>query len=110
VGFEDLIDIYMDQLYNTYVFVSETGGKGIPGSEVPTLSGTVTRLGAVLPNQLVVLTFPNGVVRRVMTNAKGAYHVYRAPSGVAKIVVAGQAAPEIMIDEKKPILKNIELM
>jgi hypothetical protein len=45
-----------------------------------------------------------------MTNAKGAYHVYRAPSGVAKIVVAGQAAPEIMIDEKKPILKNIELM
>lgn len=110
VGFEDLIDIYMDQLYHTFVFVSETGGKGIPASEAPTVSGTVTRLGAILPNQLVVLTFPNGVVRHVMTNAKGVYRVYRAPSGVAKVVAAGQAAPEITIESEKPIVKNIELM
>jgi hypothetical protein len=110
VGYEDLIDIYMDQLYHTYVFVSETGGKGIPASEKPTLSGTVTRLGTVVPNQLVVLTFPNGVVRRVMTNAQGVYRVYRAPSGVAKVEAAGQEAPEITIEEHKPIVKNIELM
>ena len=110
LGFKDVIDVYMDQLYHTFVFVSTTSGNGIPVSEKPTLTGTVTQAGKRLSNQLVKITFSNGVVRYVMTNAQGVYSVYRAPSGAAKVVAAGQAAPEITINAKKPIVHNIKLM
>ena len=103
VGFHDLIDVYEDTLYHTFLFASETDGNGIPPSELPSLSGRIERNGRPAANQLVTVTLPHGVVRRVFTNAQGIYRVYRLPSGKAKIATGGQTEYATIVPRKNVI-------
>ncbi len=107
VGYHDLIDIYFDTLYNTFVFASETGGLGIPTNEIPSVSGTLIRAGVPVANQPVVVTFSDGTSRQVFTNSRGVYRVYRAPAGIARLASANQVQT-INIDPKNPIVHDIQ--
>lgn len=107
VGFHDLIDIYFDTVYNTFVFVSETNGQGIPADEKPSISGTLTRNGKTLANSPVVVKFSNGTTREVFTNAKGIYRVYRAPEGAATVETIGRTK-NLIVDRTKPVLLDIK--
>lgn len=88
--YHDLIDVYEDTRYHTFLFVSETSGNGIPPSEPPSVSGQATSGGRPLAHQLVTVRLADGSERRVFTNGQGFYRVFRAASGPAKIAIAGR--------------------
>jgi hypothetical protein len=91
VGFHDVIDVYYDTLFGSYVFVSETGAS-IPKDKA-SLSGKVTdRGGHALANRVVEVKLSDGMVRKVVTNSRGVYRVFRAPLGPTTVSVAGVRA------------------
>lgn len=107
VAYKDLIDIYEDTLFHTFLFVSETNGNGIPPNEPPTLTGIVMRAGVPVAKQMIQIRLANGTVRKVFTDSKGKYSVYRA-AGATQILVGNQAINQVLAMGKS-INQNIQL-
>ena len=107
VGFRDLIDVYQDTVFGTFLYVSETNGTGIPANEPPTLTGLVLKGGVPLANQLIQVRLSNGAIRKVFTNSKGQYEVFRAV-GPAEIIVGNQSVNQVLAMGKS-ISQNIQL-
>ena len=108
-GCYENVDVYTDLLFHTMMYVTPLPTcapiKSRPGSTLlPALAGILENAsGQPIPNQIVTVTLPNGVVRRILTDSKGRYMVSQSPAGKAKIsalgmtseatIVAGKTAP-----------------
>ena len=108
VGFHDVIDVYEDSIYHTFAFVSETQGTGLPASSAAA-SGTIRNAaGQALARQLVTVTFADGRSRRVFTDARGTYRVFRAPAGALRIA-SGDAVTQATVVAGRPIVQHLTL-
>jgi hypothetical protein len=111
VGCLEWVDVYSDLMFHTMMFVTARPTcapiRGV--SEVsPVLSGTLKNsAGKPIPHEAIVMTLPNGTIRRIYTDNNGRYMLYSSPAGTLKISAAGLTS-QVKVVTGKPAVKLLE--
>jgi hypothetical protein len=107
VGCLEWVDVYSDLMFHTMMFVTPYPTCA-PVEVSPVLTGTLKNsAGEPIPHEAVVMTLPNGAVRRIYTDKNGRYTLYSSPSGTVNISAAGLTT-QVQVAAGKPIIKLLE--
>jgi hypothetical protein len=106
VGYHAAVDVYEDTLLNSLLFTSPFRPFSSWEAQI---TGTVRDArGNPAANELVTVAALNSPIRRVFTNAKGIYRVFKVPEGPVWIGVRGHEQ-RVALAHEKPALLDISL-
>jgi hypothetical protein len=108
----DIYDVYYDELYKTFAFVSRTPateGSGKPGkAKRPALQGTVKKNGKPAASEVVTITTKDKKKRRVATNAQGKFRAFDLDPGTDEVQVETRTQ-SVTVAADKPAELDIDL-
>lgn len=104
VGYTDIVDVYYDKLFGTFVFKSKAK---VPNKAGAAMSGTVRMPnGQPAASQMVTMTFSDGTQRRLQTDANGVFRLYSPPTTTGNVAITTSAGTTTVAMGTSPELKG----
>lgn len=108
IGERRVVDVYEDSVFHTFMFVDDTP-KIINPATIPALTGTLKNgEGKPLQNQLVAITFPNGISRKLYTDANGDFSIFNASTG-SLIIKSGTSSQKVLVLKGQTSLPTLSM-